>query len=73
MMMVNSRIAMTTQVSIIANAAQNALTIPSTALGKKNNEGKYLVKVLGVKTTKPKNVGWKWFEQQTSMPKSNRV
>lgn len=41
------RIAMTTQVSIIANAAQNALTIPSTALGKKNNEGKYLVKVLG--------------------------
>lgn len=41
------RIAMTTQVSIIANAAQNALTIPSTALGKKNKEGKYLVKVLG--------------------------
>ena len=41
------RIAMTTQVSIIANAAKNALTIPSTALGKKNNEGKYLVKVLG--------------------------
>ncbi|MBS1174610.1 MAG: macA 2 [Burkholderiaceae bacterium] len=41
------RIAMTTQVSIVADAAQNALTIPSTALGKKNNEGKYLVKVLG--------------------------
>ena len=41
------RIAMTTQVSIIANAAQNALTIPSNALVKKTKEGKYLVKVLG--------------------------
>ena len=40
------RIAMTTQVSIVANSAKNALTIPSTALGKKNNEGKYLVRIL---------------------------
>ena len=40
------RIAMTTQVSIVANSANNVLTISSTALGKKNKEGKYLVKVL---------------------------
>ena len=40
------RIAMTTQVSIVANSAKNALTIPSTALGKKDKDGKYLVKTL---------------------------
>ena len=40
------RISMTTQVSIVANAAKNALTIPATALGRKNKDSKYQVQVL---------------------------
>ena len=39
------RISMTTQVSIVANEAKNVLTIPSTALGERNQEGKYKVLV----------------------------
>lgn len=40
------RISMTTQVSIVANAAKNVLTVPSTALGEINAQGQYRVQVL---------------------------
>jgi macrolide-specific efflux system membrane fusion protein len=39
------RISMTTQVNIVLAEAQNALVIPSAALGDKNKEGRYLVRV----------------------------
>ena len=41
------RVSMTTQVSIVINQAKQALSIPSTALGKQNEQGQYSVKVLG--------------------------
>jgi len=39
------RISMTTQVNIVLAEAKNALLIPSAALGDKNKEGRYLVRV----------------------------
>jgi macrolide-specific efflux system membrane fusion protein len=39
------RISMTTQVNIVLAEVQNALVIPSAALGDKNKEGRYLVRV----------------------------
>lgn len=40
------RIAMTTEVSIVLNEAKQALSIPSTALGKRNDKGQYRVQVM---------------------------
>ncbi|AOJ04246.1 hemolysin secretion protein D [Burkholderia mayonis] len=42
------RISMTAQVSILLGAARNALNIPVTALGAKDKDGAYPVRVLGV-------------------------
>ena len=41
------RISMTTEVTIILDEAQGVLTIPETALGSKNGQGRYTVQVLG--------------------------
>lgn len=40
------RISMTTQVNIVLNEAKNAIVIPSTALGDKDKDGKYTVRVM---------------------------
>lgn len=40
------RISMTTQVNIVLSEAKNALVVPSTALGEKDAQGRYLVRVL---------------------------
>jgi membrane fusion protein, macrolide-specific efflux system len=40
------KIGMTTQIKIISNSIKNALTIPAVALGEKNSNGLYSVKVL---------------------------
>lgn len=49
------RPAMTAQVYIIQQGAQNVLTIPSAALGRKSKDGSYTVRVVG-KDKKPKPV-----------------
>jgi macrolide-specific efflux system membrane fusion protein len=41
------RISMTTQVNIVLNEAKQALVIPSTALGERGPDGRYLVQVIG--------------------------
>ncbi|WP_211444284.1 macrolide transporter subunit MacA [Collimonas humicola] len=46
------RISMTAQVSIVLNEAKGALMIPSTALGERGKDGRYLVKVLREKEGK---------------------
>ncbi|NKI68360.1 efflux RND transporter periplasmic adaptor subunit [Collimonas pratensis] len=46
------RISMTAQVSIVLNEAKGALTIPSTALGERDKDGRYQVKVLQTKDGK---------------------
>ncbi len=46
---------MTAQVYIIQQGAQNVLTIPSAALGRKSKDGSYIVRVVG-KDKKPKPV-----------------
>jgi len=46
------RISMTAQVSIVLNEAKGALMIPSTALGERGKDGRYLVKVLQTKDGK---------------------
>jgi macrolide-specific efflux system membrane fusion protein len=46
------RISMTAQVSIVLNEAKGALMIPSTALGERGKDGRYLVKVLREKDGK---------------------
>lgn len=40
------KIGMTTQIQIISNSIKNALTIPAVALGEKNSDGLYSVKVV---------------------------